>query len=432
MTDRKKISLVRSTRIFHAEEHTPEKTDNNSSRGGVFLAAAIIALICAGTGDNSIISGSSAGNIAYLFGSAAAKTELISLTGLIPQAAEKLQMLCTPENKTVNTPDTLPTNTPLIPAGEAYMISCGNLRMPSSVNEEQPVEDIPLPDSKGASPLPYPETFSDAGGKITALTYSSGEGENYIDLPIAGQIRNNTALSREEVTAAALKGADFTITPDAGRDEPQVLIMHTHTTESYEPYARDRYDPDYLSRTTDSSENMTAVGDAMTEVFEARGISTIHDTTIHDYPAYNGSYDRSRETVIRILEKYPSIKVVLDIHRDAIEREDGERIAPTVTIDGRTAAQVMIICGCDDGTMGMPDCMKNLGAAADFQQHIEERYPGLTRPVLFDYRHYNQDLSTGSLLIEVGGHANSIDQAIYAGEMTAEGIADALLETSGQ
>ena len=167
----------------------------------------------------------------------------------------------------------------------------------------------------------------------------------------------------------------------------------------------------------------------MTEVFESRGIRTYHDTTVHDYPSYNGSYDRSRVTVEDILEKYPSIKVVLDVHRDAIERESGEIIAPTVTVKGKKSAQVMIICGCDDGTMGMPDCMKNLRTASLFQQYMEKRYTGLTRPVLYDYRKYNQDLTTGSLLIEVGGHGNSLEQAVYAGELSAEGIADALIST---
>ena len=172
---------------------------------------------------------------------------------------------------------------------------------------------------------------------------------------------------------------------------------------------------------------MAAVGDVMTEVFEKNGIRTYHDTTIHDYPSYNGSYDRSRVTVEGILEKYPSIKVVLDVHRDAIEREDGERIAPSVTVNGKSSAQVMIICGCDDGTMGMPDCMKNLRTAALFQQYMESNFSGLTRPVLYDYRKYNQDMTTGSLLIEVGGHANSLDQALYAGELTAQGISEALI-----
>ena len=244
---------------------------------------------------------------------------------------------------------------------------------------------------------------------------------------MGGQIRNVTKLSADEIAENAALLPDFKIKLNAPADEPQVLIMHTHTTESYEPYQRDYYDDSFTSRTTDMSKNMAAVGDVMTEVFEKNGIRTYHDTTIHDYPSYNGSYDRSRVTVEGILEKYPSIKVVLDVHRDAIEREDGERIAPSVTVNGKSSAQVMIICGCDDGTMGMPDCMKNLRTAALFQQYMESSFSGLTRPVLYDYRKYNQDMTTGSLLIEVGGHANSLDQALYAGELTAQGISEALI-----
>lgn len=200
--------------------------------------------------------------------------------------------------------------------------------------------------------------------------------------------------------------------------------MHTHETESYEPYTRDFYDSSFTSRTTDDSMNMAAVGDKIAEQLEGAGIGVIHDVTKHDYPSYNGSYDRSRVTALDILAENPSIKVVLDIHRDAIERPDGTRIAPTVEINGKNAAQVMIISGCDDGTMGMPNYMKNFRFASALQQQLEEDFPGLTRPVLFDYRQYNQDLTTGSILIEVGGHANSIDEALYSGELIGRALAD--------
>jgi stage II sporulation protein P len=135
-------------------------------------------------------------------------------------------------------------------------------------------------------------------------------------------------------------------------------------------------------------------------------------------------------TVKKILEENPSIKIVLDIHRDAIEKADGCRVAPTTEINGKSAAQVMIICGCDDGTMNMPNYMKNFRFASLVQQQMESDYPTLTRPVLFDYRKYNQDLTTGSILVEVGGHANSIDQAIYSGELIGKSLANALLSIS--
>ena len=309
---------------------------------------------------------------------------------------------------------------------DALMLSRGSRHMPSSVNEETLVEDFLPPPEDVSDPLPYPDSFSPTG-IITPLCYESGNGDNYIDLPEGGQIRNVTELSSDLLYSKAILQPDFKIKLNAPEDEPQILIMHTHTTESYQPDESEGYDPDYICRTTDSSKNMTAVGAAMARVFEKRGIRTYHDTTVHDYPSYNGSYDRSRETVQALLEKYPSIKVVLDVHRDAIERESGEIIAPTVTINGRSCAQVMMICGCDDGTMGMPNCMKNLRTAALFEQSMESRFNGLTRPVLYDYRKYNQDLTTGSLLIEVGGHGNSLEQAIYAGELSAEGIADGLI-----
>ncbi len=314
---------------------------------------------------------------------------------------------------------------------DMLMLSRGSKKMPSSQNEELFVEDIPiLPDKTADLPLPYPDSIESNDGAISRITYTSLSADNYIDLPDGGQIRNITALSNEEVFAAATAAPDYKIKLDAPENEPQVLIMHTHTTESYEPYSRSFYDADFQCRTTDSSMNMVAVGDEMAKVFDQKGIRVIHDTTIHDHPSYNGSYDRSRVTVLSILEKYPSVKVVLDVHRDAIERESGERIAPFTKINGRSCAQVMLICGCDDGTMNMPDCMKNLASASLFQQYMEKKYPTFTRPMLYDYRQYNQDLTTGSVLIEVGGHANSIDEALYAGQLAADAIADSLISIS--
>lgn len=170
--------------------------------------------------------------------------------------------------------------------------------------------------------------------------------------------------------------------------------------------------------------NMLSVGDKICEQLDKAGVAYIHDTLVHDYPSYDGSYDSSRMAVKQILEEYPSIKVCLDVHRDGIEREDGTRLAPVAEIEGREAAQLMIISGCDDGIMGMPDYMKNFHFACALQSALESDWQGLTRPVLFDYRHYNQDLTTGSLLIEVGSHGNSIAQAQYTGELIGKTLGE--------
>ena len=278
-------------------------------------------------------------------------------------------------------------------------------------------------DNTDVGEKPYPENLDNPTGTVTQTTYGLYSGTQFFNLDKAGQVRNSTHVTNQVLLNQSRQLPEFTIDLNG---EPQVLIMHTHTTESFEPYERDFYDNSFSYRTTDPSKNTVMIGEEIKKGLTKAGINTIHDTTIHDYPSYNGSYERSEQTVKSYLEQYPSIKIVLDIHRDALE-SNNNLIQPVANINGKKAAQIMIISGCDDGTMGMPDCMKNLRTAALFQQYMESSFSGLTRPVLYDYRKYNQDMTTGSLLIEVGGHANSLDQALYAGELTAQGISEALI-----
>lgn len=265
-------------------------------------------------------------------------------------------------------------------------------------------------------------------GAVIRKTYTAGSTENYINISGNAYVRNMTNLPNQTVIDAVHSAPAFTITSGT---EPQVLIMHTHTTESYALTDRDYYDINYPSRNLDQSRNVVRVGDEITKQLEAAGIGVIHDTTVHDYPSYNGSYDRSKQTVESILAQYPSIKVVLDIHRDAIESADGTRYAPVANINGRNAAQIMIISGCDDGTMNYPNYLQNLAFASALQQQTESDYPTLTRPISFKYKYYNQSLTTGSLLVEVGSHANSLDEALYAGYLFGQSLARTLQGLTG-
>lgn len=260
-------------------------------------------------------------------------------------------------------------------------------------------------------------------GAILREHYGISEAADYITLSGGAQVRNCTELDNDTLLRESEELPDFRLVGDSA--EPQVLIVHTHTTESYEPYTRDYYDEDFPSRTRDSSRNMVAVGEAMAQALADSGITVLHDCTEHDYPVYTGSYDRSEETIRAALEEYPSIKIVIDLHRDAIENADGSRVAPVADVDGKTAAQFMIIAGCDNGQFNMPDYMQNFRFACLIQNTAEEMYPGLARPVLFDYRNYNQHITTGSLLIEVGSHANSFDEALYTGELLGEILGEA-------
>ena len=262
-------------------------------------------------------------------------------------------------------------------------------------------------------------------GTVTEQQFGQGSGEKYIPCG-AGSIKNNTRQTAADIAAEAAQPLPFAIEKDSAA--PQVLIMHTHATEDYRLSAGLWFTPGDGARSTDRSINMCAVGRVMADTLNAAGICTLHDETLNDYPSYTGSYANSRAVVQQYLAQYPSIKVVLDVHRDAIETEGGSRMAPVCTVDGRQAAQVMIICGCDNGgSVRLPSWRQNLRFAAAWERSMEGVYPGFTRPVLFSYRFYNQDLTTGSLLIEIGGHGNNLNEALYAGQLAANGLVQALL-----
>ena len=210
--------------------------------------------------------------------------------------------------------------------------------------------------------------------------------------------------------------------------KPQVLIYHTHRTESYEMQDLGYYENGSSARTTNEKYNMIRVGDEIVKELEKAGIEVIHDRNLYDYPSYNGAYNRSADAVKKYLKKYPSITVTLDIHRDAIEQSGGVRVKPTAVVNGKKAAQVMIIAGVDDGTMDFPKWKENMKFAGALQTRMETDFKGLTRAAMVCHRRYNMYLTTNSLLIEVGGHANTLDEAIYSGEMIGKSLAHVLKE----
>ena len=284
--------------------------------------------------------------------------------------------------------------------------------------------------NKNAGEKPYPnlDTLTNHSGEVVQTIFNNYSGNQYVTLSSGALVKNVTSVSNNVLANESKNLPNFTI--DLNSNEPQVLIMHTHTTESFEPFERTYYDNSFSYRTTDNSKNVVMIGDAITNELQNLGINTIHSTTVHDYPSYTGSYERSAVTVQNILNEYPSIKVVLDIHRDALSR-DGNLLQPVVEIDGKKSAQIMIISGCDDGTMDMPNYIKNFRFASLLQNQIYSDYGDFARPILFDYRKYNQNLTTGSLLIEVGTHGSTLEQVRYAGQLLGKSIGKALVSISG-
>ena len=264
----------------------------------------------------------------------------------------------------------------------------------------------PTPEPSPAStPLPSAAPELDDAGCIRSVTLRQGSGDGYVTLA-AGSIRNSTEHTDADLRAAVTtQNLPFAVEKNSAL--PQVLIMHTHATESYQTWPDPVFDPGYTARSKSTALNMCAVGEKMAQVLNAAGIRTLHDETLYDAPGYTDSYKRSRAGVQTYLERYPSIKVVLDVHRDAIEDSDGTRVG-------------------NGSSIALPNWRLNLRFAAEWEAAMESAYPGLTRPVLCGYRFYNQDLTTGSLLIEIGGHANTLDEALRAGEYTAKALATVL------
>ena len=203
--------------------------------------------------------------------------------------------------------------------------------------------------------------------------------------------------------------------------EPTVLVFHSHTSESYEN--TEGYDASDPYRTRDENYNMISIGRYLTQCLQERGIGVIHDTTVHDYPSYNNAYSLSRETVKQYLEAYPSIRLVLDIHRDAYEDANGKQASDTVTVNGQESARLMIVAGTDAGGYTHTAWRDNLSLAVKLHTVLQKKYPGLCRDLTMRSYYFNQDLSAGALLVEVGTAGDTRQEALYAAELLADGIA---------
>ncbi len=227
--------------------------------------------------------------------------------------------------------------------------------------------------------------------------------------------------TQEEIDLKALLSSKVPL-KKISEDEPSILIYHTHSTEGYELLDLGWYAKEYNSRTKDTSKNMIRVGDELTAVLEEAGYNVIHDRNIYD-EAYDGAYARSRVMVEKYLKEYPSIQITLDVHRDAIHYDDGTKCKPTALINGKKAAQVMIITGCEgNGVTNFPSWKTNLTFATHLQSYAEEQYNGLMRPVFFCNRKYNMDLTPFSLLLEFGTDANTLEEAVRSAQLIGNSL----------
>ncbi len=288
-----------------------------------------------------------------------------------------------------------------------------------------------LTQPKIASFLLYLET-----GRIVRFSQSMEEKEVFA---LESAIPDFARLPEEKPSFSAADGENVNIkyncsrTPDLGAlitrpldwdltgEEPTVLILHTHTTESYTKADGESYKETSLFRTLDEGYNMLSIGDMVARILEAGGVKVLHDRELHDYPSYNGSYNHARKSVKQYLEEYPSIRLVLDLHRDA-SGDNRNQMKTHTSVDGQDSAQLMLVVGTDAAGISHPDWEENLALGLKLHVQIERLCPGMMRYVNLRAQRFNQDLMPGMLLVEVGAAGNSHTEALRAAQVLAQGI----------
>ena len=294
--------------------------------------------------------------------------------------------------------------------------------IPVLAEDEPPLSGTPAPSPSAAptaSPLPTPEPTASPSPppSDTPCPTAPPSEETIVSTTITGDslLDNDTGyvIDPEALVAA---GPAFSL-PAEGY---QILIIHTHSTEAYTPDGTDVYEPSDDHRTLDTNYSVVRVGRALEEALEAYGLNVLHDEGIYDYPSYTSSYVRSGAAIEEYLVAYPGIFLVIDLHRDALG--EGDTIYKTVTTaEGTQAAQLMFVMGSDE-TLEHPRWQENLSLALTLQETVAARYPTLMRPAnLCGYR-YNQQLTPGSLLMEVGTAGNTLQEAITAVQLFADAV----------
>lgn len=242
-------------------------------------------------------------------------------------------------------------------------------------------------------------------------------------------IQNSTGLSPN---ISALLNSDLNSYPTieylSSGTSPRVLIIHTHGTEAYSERGAISYpnNETEIARSEDKNKNVVSVGAVLSKELDKLGIKNIHCEIMHDSEGYGSAYSRSKETIEKYLEQYPTIELVIDLHRDAVIKADGSLIRPVTVIDGEAAAQVMCVVGSSWGGEENPNWERNLSIALQLRKDLNDEYENLCRPPYLKSSTYNQEIACSSILLEIGACGNSIDEAYVSVKAVAKAISEIL------
>lgn len=276
--------------------------------------------------------------------------------------------------------------------------------------------EAPVADESKSTPSPVPKESGAVPENISETTITAGK-----DTLLGIEINNETEYNLESAYSPVH------IMPD--KNGPSVLIVHTHTSEAYRPSEGFMYTPTDNDRTEDLNYNVARVGSELCKSLNELGIYAIQDPTICDYPSYNGSYKKMLSVAEAAIKKYPGIKVVIDLHRDAMETGDGTKISTVTSINGEKAAQIMLVVGTDANGLYHPSWQSNFSFAADLQKKCVQMYPSLARPLNVRCERFNGHICPNEVLIEVGTTGNTLPEALVSARAVANVIASVISDS---
>ena len=314
------------------------------------------------------------------------------------------------------------------------LLLCGGLMLALRLffPTAQPPVDLPASDEPDAFPLPLvdflPTAPESSAVSMPIVVVEQPPQPVFTPSPSDYQGTGTVYFKNETDYAIDMTSLLQKDSPVAlGEEGVQVLIMHTHGTEAYTQSPGHAYVASGEYRTTDSSANMLRVGQEICDILNDRGISAVHSRTLNDYPAYNGSYNRALKDIQAHIQQYPTIQLVIDVHRDAIAT--GNTYYKTAAeVDGQQTAQLMFVTGTDAGGLTHDHWQDNLAFQAQLHDRLNSTYPGIMRPMSIRASRFNQHIRKGSMLVEVGACGNTLEEALAAAQIFANTLADALLE----
>ncbi len=304
----------------------------------------------------------------------------------------------------------------------------------ASASPQAPAGPESTPDQAEDSAGLYYQMDDEVGGDVSAEPGQSAAPDEVPDSFVTPNIVTETASpsglaidnrSGYDIDVDALLAEPLNITLSG--DSPAVLIIHTHSSEAYMPDGDDPYTASDTFRTQEKQYSVIRVGDELAAEFAKRGIAILHDRNVYDYPSYQSSYTHSCQAIQEYLDTYPSIRIVIDVHRDHIEDDGGSVYKTIAQIGETTCSQVMFVMGTDSAGLSHPNWRENLKLALHMQKEMNTLYPSLAKPIMLSELRYNQHAALGSMLVEIGCTGNTLEEALAAARYFADAASNVIL-----